>query len=344
MPNTVSRKWQITINNPLEHEFSRERIKEELAALKSVIYYCISDEIGEDESTPHTHFFLAARTPIRFSTVKNRFPCAHIEQARGTSQQNRDYIFKAGKWENDQKHGTQVPNTQEEWGEMPQERPGYRSDFDRAFEMLEGECSVIEVIRADPGMLRYKSMLEQTRQELIAERYRRIFRELKVAYISGGTGLGKTRYVMEKYGYENVCQVTGYQHGCFDKYKNEAVILFDEFASSLKIQDMLNYLDGYPLELPCRYANKVACFTSVYIVSNVPLELQYPNMRIDAPAVWEAFARRIQRVLVFYSAGEFDEFTVEEYLGRKASDSCGNWVKIEHTSGLPFNENCKGGG
>ncbi len=32
--------------------------------------------------------------------------------------------------------------------------------------------------------------------------------------------------------------------------KGQDVIVFEEFRSSLKIQDMLNYLDGYPCELP----------------------------------------------------------------------------------------------
>ena len=72
--------------------------------------------------------------------------------------------------------------------------------------------------------------------------------------------------------------------------------MFEEFRSNLLVGDMLNYLDGYPVELPCRYANKVACYTNVYIISNIPLEQQYPNVQTDSPETWAAFRRRIHHV------------------------------------------------
>ncbi len=56
---------------------------------------------------------------------------------------------------------------------------------------------------------------------------------------------------------------------------------------------MLNYLDGYPVELPCRYANKQACYTKVYILSNIPFEQQYPNIQAEQPETWLALKRRI---------------------------------------------------
>ena len=113
------RKWQITINNPAEKGFTHERIISELSTLKSTVYWCMADEIGAEEETPHTHIFVAFSSAVRFSTLKNHFPPAHFERANGTAQENRDYIAKSGKWENDEKHGTKIDGTFEEWGEMP---------------------------------------------------------------------------------------------------------------------------------------------------------------------------------------------------------------------------------
>lgn len=101
---------------------------------------------------------------------------------------------------------------------------------------------------------------------------------------------------MEKYGYRNVYRVTNYAHP-FDNYKGEKVIVFEEFRSSLPIADMLKYLDGYPVMLPCRYADKVACYETVYLISNIPLEQQYPNVQHDEPETYAAFLRRIHAVL-----------------------------------------------
>lgn len=59
---------------------------------------------------------------------------------------------------------------------------------------------------------------------------------------------------------------------------------------------MLKYLDGYPVMLPCRYADKVACFTTVYLVSNISIEKQYPNVQYEEPETWQAFRRRFHEV------------------------------------------------
>ena len=100
---------------------------------------------------------------------------------------------------------------------------------------------------------------------------------------------------MEFHGYENVFRVTNYAHP-FDNYKGESVIVFEEFRSSLPIADMLNYLDGYPLTLPCRYADKVACYTTVYIASNIPIEEQYVSTQHNESETYNAFLRRIHNI------------------------------------------------
>ena len=92
-----------------------------------------------------------------------------------------------------------------------------------------------------------------------------------MVYISGATGTGKTRGVLEKNGYANVYRVTDYLHP-FDSYNGQPVIAFDEFRSSLRIKEMLLFCDIYPIELPSRYTNKYACYNKVYIISNWELE------------------------------------------------------------------------
>ncbi|MDO4269801.1 MAG: replication protein [Eubacteriales bacterium] len=292
MSDMQSRKWQITINNPLQKGFTHEKISTELQALKSIVYCCMSDEIGQ---TYHTHVYAAFSSAVRFSTLKARFPEAHLEATRGTSAQNRDYIRKSGKWENDVKHGTRIPGTFEEWGEIPEEQPGRRTDLADLYEMIKSGATDVELLESFPKSMLYLDKIERVRQALKAERYSTEFRPLEVTYIWGPTGSGKTRGVMEQYGYDRVCRVTDYDHP-FERYAGEDVLLFDEFRSQLRISDMLNYLDGYPLMLPCRYANRQACYTKVFLISNVPLDKQYKNVQYDEPVTWEAFRRRIHYI------------------------------------------------
>lgn len=302
MSDTQCRKWQLTINNPMDKGFTHIRIAEELQAMKSLVYYCLSDEAGQ---TYHTHVYAAFSSSVRFSTLKARFPEAHLEAARGTSAQNRDYIAKSGKWENDAKHGTKILGTFEEWGEVPEEQPGRRTDIDYLYEMVKEGASDIEILEAYPRAMMYLDKIERVRQTLKAERYSSEFRPLEVTYLWGPTGTGKTRGVMEKHGYDKVCRVTDYDHP-FERYAGEDVLVFDEFRSQLRISDMLNYLDGYPLMLPCRYANRQACYTKVFLISNVPLDKQYKNVQYDEPATWQALTRRIHRIEYLAAPADHD--------------------------------------
>ena len=70
---------------------------------------------------------------------------------------------------------------------------------------------------------------------------------------------------------------------------------------------MLNYLDGYPLELPCRYANKIACYTKVYIITNIPLINQYISIQNEHFERWQAFKRRIKSILYYSADGQISE-------------------------------------
>jgi hypothetical protein len=104
---------------------------------------------------------------------------------------------------------------------------------------------------------------------------------------------------METFDYDNVYRVTEYDQRAFDGYTAQPVLLLDEFRSSFKISQMLNYLDGYPLKLPCRFEDCQACYTTVFIISNISLYEQYTNIQSAEPTTWRAFLRRIHAVYRF---------------------------------------------
>ena len=146
-----------------------------------------------------------------------------------------------------------------------------------------------------------------------AEESRNRWRDLHVTYIWGPTATGKTRYVMDKYGYSNVYAVNNYKHP-YDGYSSESVMLYDEFCSGIRIQDMNNYLDGYPIALPARYSNKQACYEHVFIISNLDIREQYRQEQQNQPEVWAAFLRRIHKIIRFMPDGTRREYTTQEYM------------------------------
>ena len=116
--NKAYRKFQLTFNNPREHDYDHESIWHILQGISGIVYWCMCDEEG---STYHTHLYVAFENAKEFSMIQRRFYGAHIEAAKGTHRENRDYIRKEGKWCDSNKSETNKPETFEESGEMPEE-------------------------------------------------------------------------------------------------------------------------------------------------------------------------------------------------------------------------------
>ena len=290
-----SRKYLLTINNPTEHNFTHGKIKEILLKSKP-IYFCLCDEQGQ---TYHTHIYVCYKNAVYFSTMKKRFPTAHIDSANGSSAENRDYIRKEGKYLNSDKKETNIPETFEEWGELPQDKATKNESVsEQVLEMVKNGCSNIEIINTFPSYCTKVNQLNTLRQEVLSDKYSKEDRILNVIYIFGDTGSGKTRFVMNKYDYTDIYKVSNYEHP-FDSYNGQKVLLLDEFRSGFPISDLLQYLDRYPCRLPARYTDKVACYTDVYIISNEDLSEQYINIQNDKPESYQALLRRINKVLHF---------------------------------------------
>lgn len=310
--NPQPRKWLVTINNPEEHGFTRDVILDKLKSL-NLIYYCISDEIGLEEQTPHVHIFLIRSSGIRFTTMQNLFDKkAHLDICKGTNEDNRDYVLKEGKWKDKEKGTTSVPGTQFEFGELPIERQGHRSDLDELYDMVQSGMSVEDIISECPSFAPRRRVIDELIIDKHKKQFGNVFRNLKVTYMYGATGTGKTSSIAKNYGYENIYRVNNYKNP-FDYYAGQDIIVFEEFHGQISITDMLCYLDGHPCYLPCRFHDKIACYTQVFFTSNVKLEDLYKTIQNDFPETYNAFLRRLHRVFVYNSSTDIKMYAMEEY-------------------------------
>lgn len=322
--------YQLTINAPLEKGYTHEHIVEIIRSnFKTISYFCMADEEG---SMYHTHIYVVFTSRVRFSMVKRYFPEAHIEKCRGSVSDNVNYIKKSGKWElDDNKQEKKIEGTFEEYGTQPPDSKGRRSDMSELYQMILDNMTNAEILATNQDYILQIDKLDKIRTTILTERFKETVRlDLEVIYISGATGTGKTRGVLEGNGYSNVYRVTDYLHP-FDGYTCQPVICFDEFRSSLKLKEMLLYCDIYPIELPSRYANKFACYSKVYIVSNWGLEKQYPEIQREDKESWNAFLRRIHKVVIYVGVGKRVEYpSVEDYFNRN-----NDFVEYEEDD-LPF--------
>lgn len=332
-----SRKWQVTINNPLDKGFTHDKIIDIMGGVRGKsLYWCMCDEEGDECETLHTHIFIFRRGAFTWQQINDLFPDCHRENCYGTPAENRAYIRKEGdKYNKDESghyhyvdergkvhEGVNFGDTFFEFGECPEEHQGVSSASATIVTMIKDGATNDEIVDEVPSSFKELEKIDRVRSMYRDKKYASMWRDLEVTYIFGKTGSGKTRSVMEKYGYENCYRVTDYKHP-FDTYDGQDVLIFEEFRSGVKHGDMLNYLDGYPLLLPCRYFNRQACYTKVYILTNIPPDEQYTGIDKETR---RAFWRRIKKVIQYHGNGKISSFdSVDDYLHRY------DWANIPAT-------------
>lgn len=238
--------------------------------------------------TEHLQMFLIFTINKRFSTLKKYFPTAHFEEVKGTNVQCRDYCSKSD---------TRVSGPYE-IGQFAEERS--RTDIKSFIELIKSGADINTLFDLYPNLaLKNFERIEKIRQqEKLQQVLKKGKKNMKVTYIYGPPGTGKTTWAIEQSGgYVNTFRVAKYMHGTFDDYNGQDNIIFDEFSGKFSIEDMNNYLDIHPCVLPARFANKVAMYTNVYIVSNLSLKELYTDIQQKHPYQYQAFLRRIHDVI-----------------------------------------------
>ena len=89
---TRSRGWCFTINN-----FTPEDIEEVKRQISIAKYGIAEIEHNEGDGTPHIQGYIYYESLKGFNQLKDTFPRAHIEAAKGNPKQNYDYCSKEGK-------------------------------------------------------------------------------------------------------------------------------------------------------------------------------------------------------------------------------------------------------
>ena len=322
------RKWQLTINNPKEHNLEHKQIKELLKLLPTLIYWCLADEIGQDGNTYHTHIFLYFKNPIRFSTLKNCFSSAHIEKAKGTSQENKDYILKQGKWENTEKAETKIDGTFEEFGEVPDDSTGFQSNqqyYGTLYQLIADGLTDGEILASNPNYIPLIGKFQQIRNAIKENTFSYESREnLEVHYIYGPARWNKEKSIRKEYEDKNIYVISDYDHP-FDDYDCQDVIIFKDFHSDIAFNTFVHYLEKYPLRVGSRFNKKSACYTKVYIMSDINLHEQYEFEQMNKDYYQHTFLDKITSTI--YCKNKTEEINHPI-----------NFYYVEDDDSLPFGE------
>lgn len=261
--------------------------------------------MGQREEGGHTGYrhyqlFMQATSRIRLSTVRARLEKKHgihvnyIEPRRYSAASCVTYVSK--------KETRQAGPFIHGDFDMHEDQ-GKRTDLEELRDAVVKGASVNEILN-DPELslkaARFMPWLEKMVGAQQAARFSQEDREVTVHYLWGKPGLGKTRSVLDG-DRSQIFRVTNYEHP-FDDYSGQSTLILDEFAGQLPFQLLLNVLDRYPCKLPCRFHDTWAGWTTVWIISNKPLERQYQDVE---PQVRAALDRRITTNEEFKSNEEF---------------------------------------
>lgn len=310
------RRMCVTMENYQKHGLDHDSICKIISGFKSLLYGCFDLEISTN-GVPHSHAYLVFANQVRVTTVKNAFgDFVHIEKARGSHAQCLAYCEKSGESNADKKE-TQIEGSFWETGERPLDRSEKReSVWANVYELAkEGEMSALEILEEYPSLSNQLSKVEALVEKFKAQKSKRQWRKIEVIILYGATATGKTTWVYEQYGLENVYRVTDYDHP-YDSYSGEETICYDEadfWADCMNLSTILQLTDKFPLgaALSRRYNNLVPEFDTCVFISNEDPNEFYPF----APAKkWNALLRRVSHIYRFDGIGKVVEEDKTNYI------------------------------
>ena len=229
---------------------------------KQVRYVVWQKERCPETNRDHLQGYIELLRSSKMSTVKNYFadPSVHLEPRSGTQEQAVRYCTKdesrvEGPWE----LGTKAT------GGCDSKRNDLIS-FRDAIRDGKTDQQLLEDYPREYA--RYPKFVSTVRTT--TERSKATTREVKCYVLWGETGCGKTRYVYDKHGYQDVFKLDLGDASTlwFDGYESQPILLLDDFYGSIKYHTLLNYLDRYPVRLPVKGSHSYAAWHTVYITSN----------------------------------------------------------------------------
>lgn len=241
MPQTQSRHWCFTLNNPLEPYI--------LPSWSGIVYRIYQLEKGAS-GTIHLQGFVSFVKRHTFGPVKRLLPTAHWEIAKGNPAQNKAYCSKeetrlAGPWEE---------------GELPGGQ-GARNDLETAAKLAKqnkwNDIDPSVYVKFHRGLHAYALLNLPQRSE-----------KPTVIWLYGGTGTGKSKTARDIGGDDQYWKPHG-KWWC--GYHQQPTVVIDELRpEEISFYHLLRVLDRYPLSVEPKGGN--VQLNSPLIIITAPYE------------------------------------------------------------------------
>jgi len=237
--------------------------------------------------TFHYQGYVRFNTRKRMERVKTLFeqPTMHLEQAKGSEEQNRSYCMK-----DDTRAPGEVPH---EFGvyDATQNKKGHRSDLDEIVDKCSRNVPLKDIALAHGSdFIRYHQGIRAL-HEMVAPLPPPLKPLLDILVLWGPSGSGKTHRARTSY---PTAFLVLPGRSPFDGYSDQETIIFDEWTpQTWPVTEMNTYLDRYSFQLNRRYHNTYGVWTRVVICSNISPVTWYEELQYSCPLLHQAIRRRI---------------------------------------------------
>ncbi len=256
---------------------------------------------GEKEGNWHYQCYLQAIKQVRMTTLMALFSedgnkktkwGIHIEVAKGSPQQNLDYISK--------QCGLDKLN---QWGTIDLGGQGRRTDIEGVAEAIVEGAGLVELLTIAPtAILKWpngvKLLIETVAIASVPE-----YRKVKTTVYWGKTGAGKTYSASWQQTHPSCHQAPSVQWSVrgipkrWPSYRGQKRLIIDDFKDShMALGVLMSLLDEVRQELPIMTSHKLSAWTEVYITSQFDPQTWYPGVEQERR---DALARRINKVVHF---------------------------------------------
>jgi len=270
-----SKRWCFTLYSDEPHPVYPDT--------EEISYVCFQREVCPKTQSLHWQGYIEFHSRKRRDTIKKLlgYNHIHLEACKGSPQSNRDYCTKSP---------TSVPGTFFEWGVISNPKPGRRSDLEELVEDIVQGRSIYDIIVEQPKHLRHIGHMQRLQQYAPS-----LERDIKVHYIWGPPGSGKSRYVYNLIKHEPFSRpLIAPPNIWWQDYQGQKTVWLDDLdIKQFSLESLLHILDRYPLTLQVKGGSQPARFTTVYITSN--------HSPRDFPS---QLSRRFSTVVAFQAGAE----------------------------------------
>lgn len=265
-----STSFLLTLNQPDRFV----NLKEYLVSLLHFRYGIACKEKAPTTGHVHIHIYVQFSRSVRLSLKKTEN--AHIDKCRGTPQQNKKYVEKEG-------------NIIWEQGDM--KKKGYPS-IDEVMKMERNERVKLP--------LQYYSTIEKINmKEDVRLCSQQMYKQVRVYYISGPSGIGKTTFAKYLLGNESF-NLVKYENGFWMGLGEAKNALYDDWRDThMKPSEFLNFIDYNKQVLNMKGGFKLNNYKMIVITSIFRLEEIYQDEQGESRAQWERRVKEIRMGVVY---------------------------------------------